>query len=460
MNGTKNTNGFKKVGKELIQQYLKDNKEEHVFLKIMDNILSSIVDENQNIEEKINVENLLNDIQNRAEFDITKDIINRISTNERFLRSVIDIVSENNVPKKEINVLEINLSNAIMATEIENYLACSAIYPIVVDYTIANKSIENLPEDYKNKSFKLIEWDHKKTSFPSDISKQDLIIYRDFQDLWDLKLDNFLQEFYDRIANEGFLLSIFRYKFTKPELVLNQIFKNNFINDSILAQRISQFIDSAIKIGFNVICSKSDTIGSMALLFRKALPIYSIQPKEQKIIEISDNFEKWLDVLKENVKKNNENEENKSNIWLIAKNSSPNGIIGLVNSLRQEPGGEKVKCIFDFDEQTKFPPNFSEEPFIDILINDLAVNVIRDGKLGTYRHLSLPKLHDKIESNDYFLNVGPNGDLSNLQWFELKNLAKKEIYINVDNRKFNQIRCNVYSTGLNFRDVMLASGIH
>jgi fatty acid synthase len=460
MNGTKNTNGFKKVGKELIQQYLKDNKEEHVFLKIMDNILSSIVDENQNIEEKINVENLLNNIQNKPEFDITRDIINRVSNNERFLRSVIDIFSENNVPKKEINVLEINLSNAIMATEIESYLACAAIYPIVVDYTIANKSIENLPEDYKNKSFKLIEWDHKKTSFPSDISKQDLIIYRDFQDLWDLKLDNFLQEFYDRIANEGFLLSIFRYKFTKPELVLNQICRNNSINDSILAQRINQFIDSALKIGFKVICSKSDTIGSMALLFRKALPIDSIQPKEKKIIEISDNFDKWLDVLKENVKENNENEENKSNIWLIAKNSSPNGIIGLVNSLRQEPGGDKVKCIFDCDQQTKFPPNFSEEPFIDILINNLAVNVIRDGKLGTYRHLSLPKLHDKTETNDYFLNVGPNGDLSSLQWFESKNLPKKETYINIDNRKFNQIRCNVYSTGLNFRDVMLASGIH
>jgi fatty acid synthase len=198
----------------------------------------------------------------------------------------------------------------------------------------------------------------------------------------------------------------------------------------------------------------------MALLFRKALPIDSIQPKEKKIIEINDNFDKWLDVLKENVKENNENEENKSNIWLIAKNSSPNGIIGLVNSLRQEPGGDKVKCIFDCDQQTKFPPNFSEEPFIDILINNLAVNVIRDGKLGTYRHLSLPKLHDKTETNDYFLNVGPNGDLSSLQWFESKNLPKKETYINIDNRKFNQIRCNVYSTGLNFRDVMLASGIH
>jgi hypothetical protein len=108
----------------------------------------------------------------------------------------------------------------------------------------------------------------------------------------------------------------------------------------------------------------------------------------------------------------------------------------------------------------KFPPDFSSKPFSDILANDLAINVIRDGKLGTYRHLGLPKNHDKIESNDYYLNVGPNGDLSSLQWFDLKNFSKNDTFINVDNRKIPQIRCNIYSAGLNFRDVLMATGIN
>jgi fatty acid synthase len=462
---TNNNVGQDFVEKEILQQYIKDDKDEHIILKIFNSILNSITDENQNIENRSidkTFNELINEIKNTPEFDITKDIINKVSTNERFIRPLIDIVSENNIPKKEIKVLEINLSNAIMAAEVESHLACAHIYPISVDYTIANKSIENLHEDYKNKSFKLIEWDHKQSSFPSEISTVDLIIYRDCQELWYLNLDNYLQEIYDKTANKGFLLSVFRYKFTEPELVLNQIYKNNSISNSNFTQRINDFRNAAQKIGFNIICRKTDSIGSMALLFRKLKPNQSIKYNEQQIIEIRDNYNKWLDVLKDRVKEMIENKDNdnnnENNIWLIANDSSLNGIIGLTNCLRQEPGGERIRCIFDYDKQMK-QLDFSSKPFSDILTNDLAINVIRDGKLGTYRHLSLPKLHDKIESNDYFLNVGPNGDLSSLQWFDSKNIAKNEIFVNIDNRKISQIRCNVYSTGLNFRDVLLASGI-
>jgi fatty acid synthase len=455
-----NNNGHKPEEEELVRNYLKEEKEEYVLLKIFNKMLTSFKDENQNTDFE-RLKEFIDDSRIKPEFDITKDIINKVSTNERFIRSLIDIISENNIPKKEIKVLEINLSNAIMAAEVESHLACAQIYPIIVDYTIANNSIENLHEDYKNKSFKLIEWDHKQSSFPSEIPTVDFIIYRDCEELWHLNLDNYLQEIYDKTVNKGFLLSVFRYKYTEPELALNQIYKNS-ISNSNLTQRINDFRNAAQKIGFNIICRKTDSIGSMALLFRKFKPNESIKSNEQQIIEIRDNYNEWLDALKDRVKEMIENKDddnnNESNIWLIANDSSINGIIGLTNCLRQEPGGERIRCIFDYDKQMK-KLDFSSKPFSDILANDLAINVIRDGKLGTYRHLRIPKNHDKIESNDYFLNIGPNGDLSSLQWFDSKNIAKNEIFLNIDNRKIPQIRCNVYSTGLNFRDVLLASGI-
>jgi fatty acid synthase len=463
---TKYLNGYKIVGEDVVKNYLNDIREEYVMLKILDNILNSCKDENENIDytfrDKI-LKGMTINSENETKYDLSKDIINQVSKNERFIRPLLDIVSENNFPKKDIKVLEINLSNAIMATEAEQHLACAQIYPINVDYTIAHNSIENLHKDYKNKSFKLIEWDLKEDSFPSGITTVDLIIYRDSQELWDLKLDNYLQEIYDKISNKGFLLTVFRNKFSTPELVLNKLFKNNFINESNLAKRMNDFMIEAQKIGLNIICLKSDSIGSIAILFRKVIPMESIRLEDNVIIEVNDNYEKWLDVLRENFKKNildKEIHNKESYIWLIANDSSINGILGLVNSLRQEPGGERIKCIFDFDKKYKFPINFEEKPFSDILVNDLGINVIRDGKLGTYRHLSLPKNYDKVESNDYYLNVGPNGDLSSLQWFESKNIKPNETHINVDNRKIPQIRCNIYSTGLNFRDVMLASGIY
>jgi fatty acid synthase len=466
-NNNNDKNRHKPNEEELVRRYLKEEREEHIMLKIFNKILNSFTDQNQNndrefIDKKLN--DLINDIKYKPEFDLTKDIINKVSINERFIRPLIDIVSENNVPKKVIKVLEINLSNAIMAAEVESHLACAQIYPISVDYTIANNSIENLHEDYKNKSFKLIEWDHKQSPFPSEMSSIDFIIHRDCQELWHSKLNEYLKEVFDRIANNGFLLSVFRYKTTESESALYQIYKNNSPNNLKFTQRINDFRNAAQEIGFQIICCKTDSIGSKALLFRKVMPNESINSNEQQIIEINGNYEKWLDVLKDRVKELNENKENNnnnnSNIWLIGNDSSINGIIGLTNCLRQEPGGERIRCIFDYDKQMKFPPDFSSKPFSDILINDLAINVIRDGKLGTYRHLTLPKNHDKIEANDYFLNVGPNGDLSSLQWFDSKNLTRNESFINVDNRKIKQIRCNVYYNGLNFHDVMLASGIH
>jgi fatty acid synthase len=462
MNDKNIINGHKNAEKEIIRNYLKNIREDQVMLQILNSILDNIKDENENIDKKL--KELIVSSENEKEYDLSRDIINQVSKNERFIRPLLDIVSENNVPKKEIKVLEINLSNAIMALETDHYLASNQIYSIDVDYTIAHNSIENLHKDYKNNSFKLIEWDHKKESFPSGISAMDLIIYRDCRDLWDMKIEEFLKEIYDKIQAKGFLLSIFRSKYTEPELALNQIFdiKNYSINDYNLVKRVNGFINAAQKIGFNVVCRKTDSIGSIAILFRKVLPIDSIKAEDNVIIEIDENYDEWLGALKDKVKEMSDNKDihNKySYIWLIGNDSSINGIIGLTNCLRQEPGGERIRCIFDYDKQMK-KLDFTSKPFSDILTNDLAINVIRDGKLGTYRHLRVPKNHDKIESNDYYLNVGPNGDLSSLQWFDSKNFPKNDIFINVDNRKIPQIRCNIYSTGLNFRDVLMATGIH
>jgi hypothetical protein len=58
---------------------------------------------------------------------LSRDIVNQVSKNERFIRPLLDIVSENNVPKKEIKVMEINLSNDIMALEADHYLATNQI---------------------------------------------------------------------------------------------------------------------------------------------------------------------------------------------------------------------------------------------------------------------------------------------------------------------------------------------
>ncbi|CAG2102822.1 unnamed protein product [Medioppia subpectinata] len=251
-----------------------------------------------------------------------------------------------------------------MAREVDNHLASAAIYPIDVNYTIALKSIDGIHDDYRNKSFKLMQWSPKQNSsdFPTDyVSPTDLLIVKDSYELWALDLESHLQYIVDVVVNKGFLMA------------------DNMSEDTIA-----------------------------------------------------------------------------DNVWLIA-NDKDNGVVGLVNCLRLEPGGDRIRCIFDCNHLFN-QIDFNSKPFSQILSNDLAINVLRNGQLGTYRHLTLPKNYDKTLSNEYYLNIGQNRDISSLQWFDKRNMSDKIEGYNLDNKPVKYMKCNIYSSGINFRDVMFATG--
>ena len=443
---------------KFIDNRLKDIKDNEIMLKILQKINTIVNDNNRNFDENT-INRQLTELQTNPDFDMNLDVINQVSKNELLVRSLLDIVSENYVPKREIKVLEINLTNGLMAAEVDHHLASSHIYPIDVNYSLVVKSIESIPEDFKNKTFKLNEWNHKSSAFPTDISPTDLIVMKDSPDLRDVKLEDYIQEAYDLIITNGFLLSIFKYKYTEPELTLNSMNGRKQLNDSDLEQRITEFVAIAKKTGFAVIGRKCDSINSMSILFRKVdNPSTPVLPKKENIIEISSDTSKWFGLVKERLLKFKEM-DNKENLWLIAKDSQINGIIGLINCLRLEPGGETIRCLFDCKNLAQNEIKFSEKPFSDVLFNDLVINVLKDGKFGTYRHITLPKDYDKTKSEDYFLNVGQTRDLSNLQWFDARKLVPLKDSYDLCNKYQKKIKCDVYSSGLNFRDVMLATGI-
>ena len=423
-------------------------------LKILNDLWNECSDSNNNFD----TNKTLTEFQTKPEYDMSFDMINQVSKNEHLVRTFLDVISESYVPKKEIRVYEINLTNNLLAREVDNHLATAHIYPIDVSYTIAVKSLDSIPEDYKGKSFKLLEWKHKESSFPSDITSTDLIIIKDSQELWEINTENHIQEAFDVISNKGFLLAVFRYQLTEPELALNAMNGKKSLKNSDLENRIVKFVKTAQDLGFNLIGRKTDSIGWMSVLFRKVMHNSDI-PSKSNIIEINSNYKQWFEKLKEKIIENKEEEEKTQNIWLIANDSAKNGVVGLINCLRLEPGGESIRCIFDYDNLIKLPINFKEKPFNDILNNDLPINVIRNGKLGTYRHLTLPKDYDKIESDEYFLNIGQTRDLSGLQWFDLRNLKSAKESYDMINGKVNRIPCSIYCTGMNFRDVMLATGM-
>lgn len=166
--------------------------------------------------------------------------------------------------------------------------------------------------------------------------------------------------------------------------------------------------------------------------------------KLRTVIDISDNTEnfEWLARLQKSVK-------GEEDILLVSQSNETSGIMGLVNCIRREPGGDKVKALFVCDKAAP-PFSFSDKFYSEQLEKGLAYNVFKEGEWGTYRHLLLPEVSFVDAEHMYAVTLN-TGDLSNLKWIEgsLKN---------TDVSLPEETRIRIGYAALNFRDVMTASG--
>ncbi|XP_067206011.1 fatty acid synthase-like [Linepithema humile] len=168
--------------------------------------------------------------------------------------------------------------------------------------------------------------------------------------------------------------------------------------------------------------------------------------KKIEVILVNNYEFSWLEQLKSILNAKNES-RNAAKIILVSEKNSECGLLGLVNCLRREPGGESIRGVFIQDETA---PEFSlHEPlYADQLRIDLIINVLRPGKTwGSYRHLPLAPLTPKLVYHA-FANQLVSGDLSSFRWIEG---AITPHY------KENNLVHIAYSS-INFKDVMIASG--
>ncbi|KAL0110727.1 hypothetical protein PUN28_013986 [Cardiocondyla obscurior] len=132
----------------------------------------------------------------------------------------------------------------------------------------------------------------------------------------------------------------------------------------------------------------------MFLLLRKRQKIEKVQ---YQIVHINNYDFLWVNELKAII---NIEKKTKTNIKiiLVAENFEC-GLLGLINCLRKESGGEMIKSIFIQDKEA---PKFSlqELLYIKQLQLDLPINVLRPNHVwGSYRHFPLPLLEPKPVQN-------------------------------------------------------------
>jgi len=234
----------------------------------------------------------------------------------------------------------------------------------------------------------------------------------------------------------------------KSENLLNNLAETVKDGGFILTSESINVPESAIEKNNLVLISKSSADDRIFYLLRKLsekLPI-------SEVIQVSEKSYEWVETLKSALK-TVETDPSK-NIVLYAQGESTNGIIGLVNCVKQEPGGNNVRSVFIQDPTA---PKFSLTAplYANQLKKDLLSNILKpNGVWGSMRHLKLENQQDKptLQVEHAYINALIRGDLSSLKWIEGPLTYFKPEY------NPNTELCTVYYAPLNFRDIMLASG--
>ena len=441
-----------KVEQKLIDEMLLNISQEHTLLKA----LNLLVDQKDLKNNFVISNEILNDLRQKLEFDVSKDIINLAGRNERMIRPMLDTVNENVAPIRQLNVLEMNVTNGIIGPDISQMQIETFIVSISIGYTIAHSNLELTKEmkELKIGGYNTTKWDYQTDNFPQDIKEQfNLIIHRDSFELWTIDLNEYFKSASKVLKDNGFVLAVFRSKVTTPEIILNEFLRNkSYPSEKELLNRIEIFSKAAIENGFKMICKKTDSMLFTLVLLRKNDK--KIEPNKQTVIEVkAKNYEEWIEPLKELIK---EHKLKGENIWLFANDTSINGIMGLVQCLRLESGGENLRYIFDMDNKLPKKIDFNISPFKEVLESDLVMNVFKNNTLGSMKHLSIPKNYDQIETTEAYVNVLQNSVISSLQWFDGRKLNNPFTFIPL--KEIQQKDVDIYYSALNFKDIMLATG--
>ena len=143
-----------------------------------------------------------------------------------------------------------------------------------------------------------------------------------------------------------------------------------------------------------------------------------------------------------------------SRIYITSQDKPTSGILGFVKCLLQEEGTDHIRCIFD--PAVVLDLNFDKPCAIlkSVIEKDLTFNVVKDGRLGSYRHLPLHATTGMLKKTEFAqVSLLRPGDLASLQWTE----ASQSPYYAFQHAPSWKMY-NIAYSALNFRDVLTATG--
>lgn len=129
------------------------------------------------------------------------------------------------------------------------------------------------------------------------------------------------------------------------------------------------------------------------------------------IVEIPTDYDNygWL-------KKVQESNANEKNLIIFSQKANQSGVLGLANCLFREPNGHQLTCVLIDDDKA---PRFDlENAFYKKQLSlGIKMNVLHNGKWGSYRHMPLTTSYDKSITNTFsHADSLAIGDFSKFTW--------------------------------------------
>ncbi|GFR81558.1 fatty acid synthase-like [Elysia marginata] len=211
--------------------------------------------------------------------------------------------------------------------------------------------------------------------------------------------------------------------------------------------------------GFEQVMHRHDGFSASLFLLRK--PLVPITPPV--IVNVDDLQCSWLEEVQARCAELRDSPKD-ARLWLVAK-TELSGILGFFRSLTWEVGIDKLRCIqiCDSSPGSKLPEITADSAdFKELVRKDMAYNIYKNGKWGSYRGFVVPEAvrQKERESNFVYADWLSAGDISSLHWFNspLKIGHHNGMLGSKLAQQLETETCYIYYAGLNLRDVMLANG--
>uniref|UniRef100_A0A8C4V1P6 Fatty acid synthase n=1 Tax=Falco tinnunculus TaxID=100819 RepID=A0A8C4V1P6_FALTI len=352
------------------------------------------------------------------------------------LKTCLDVALENTISHR-MKIVEALAGSGHLFSRVKSILNTQPLLQLEYIATDHNlKSLSASESELQDAGIFFSQWDP--SSLPSgNLTNADLVVYNCSTSVLG-NTTEILSNLAAAVKEGGFVLV---HTLLKGETLGELV---SFLTNPDLQQKhsfLSEWEGLFSKASMNLVAMKKSFFGSVIFLCRRQAPV-----KTPVFLPVDDTNFKWVESLKEVLADTSEQP-----VWLTATSCGNSGILGMVNCLRLEAEGHRIRYVSMPLSHTVPPISLSSLEMQKMVQRDLVANVYRDGKWGSFRHLMLQQAQPQELTEYAYVNVLTRGDLSSLRW-----IVSPLRHFHTTNPDVQL--CKVYYASLNFRDIMLATG--